>query len=83
LCGFLTHSTTITVSRTRFAHIFLSTLGFQYITAKEHVCAQQHAKGARQWHQEEEEDQVRFDTRNGSQIFEKPKICQKVQSFQA
>jgi hypothetical protein len=52
-------------------------------TAKEHVRAQQYAKGSRQWNQEEEEDQVRFDTRNGPQVFEKPKICQKVQSFQA
>jgi hypothetical protein len=52
-------------------------------TAKEHVRAQQYAKGARQWNQEKEEDQVRFDTRNGPQVFEKPKICQEIQSFQA
>ena len=52
-------------------------------TAKEHLCAQQHAHGSRQRHQEEEAYQVRFHPRNGPQVLAKPKVLQEVQQVQA
>ena len=52
-------------------------------TVKEYVRSQQYPRGSRQWYQEGQEDQIRFYTRNGPKVLEKPKVRQEIQRFQA
>jgi hypothetical protein len=47
------------------------------------MCAQQHAKGACQWHQEAEAFQVCEFARHGPKVSSQPKVCQEIQWIEA